>query len=429
MAMKEYNVDLDIKGKVLATDVPTSTGSIVTWNRSTNVFGLRTDAQIISDLKLSSNFVPYTGATANVNLGARSITSTGGFIGNATTATTLATARTINGTSFNGSANITTANWGTARNITIGNTTKSVNGSENVSWSLAEIGVNTGDFVPYTGANQPININTQSFTTSGDIIKNNTVLERNIFGTGTGVSNNLRKYNNVAHYIGSNTSSAGIIRIVIPITSATMWNAQLSIQEYSSSESYSPVRRTTLKFGAYSLGNGARFVICDNPDRVAKVEFGRDSLGNTIINIHSSSGHFSYERVILDWVQSTYYHSSNLNDKTKYSVSFVAQADIPTQDFTLNGEVLNSGFQRDSYLWNKGDFTQSDINNWNTAFGWGDYRQFGLGIDGLEGSNTWDKTLNTVTSFHKGSDHGITGITDKLVWFRRLEVLVDMVQT
>ena len=34
----------------------------------------------------------------------------GALSGNATTATTLQTARTINGTSFNGSGNITTAN-------------------------------------------------------------------------------------------------------------------------------------------------------------------------------------------------------------------------------------------------------------------------------------------------------------------------------
>lgn len=94
----------------------------------------------VSQLPTAANFVPYTGATANVVLGARSISSTGGFLGNATSATTLATARTINGTSFNGSANITTANWGTARNLTIGSTAKSVNGSANVAWSLAEIG-------------------------------------------------------------------------------------------------------------------------------------------------------------------------------------------------------------------------------------------------------------------------------------------------
>ena len=60
--------------------------------------------------------------------------------GNAGTATKLQTARTINGTNFDGSTNITTANWGTARGITIGNTKKSVNGSADVSWSLSEIG-------------------------------------------------------------------------------------------------------------------------------------------------------------------------------------------------------------------------------------------------------------------------------------------------
>lgn len=73
-----------------------------------------------------------------------SVNATGGFTGaltgNASTATTLQTARTINGTSFDGSANITTANWGTSRTLTIGGTGKSVNGSANVSWSLSEIG-------------------------------------------------------------------------------------------------------------------------------------------------------------------------------------------------------------------------------------------------------------------------------------------------
>ena len=65
---------------------------------------------------------------------------TGSLTGNASTATKLQTARTINGTSFDGSGNITTSNWGTARTITIGNSRKSVNGSANVSWSLSDIG-------------------------------------------------------------------------------------------------------------------------------------------------------------------------------------------------------------------------------------------------------------------------------------------------
>ena len=77
--------------------------------------------------------------SANVNLKLPA-TIKATLTGNASTATTLANARTINGTSFNGSANITTANWGTARTITIGNTGKSVNGSANITWSLSEIG-------------------------------------------------------------------------------------------------------------------------------------------------------------------------------------------------------------------------------------------------------------------------------------------------
>ena len=62
------------------------------------------------------------------------------YPGNASTATKLQTARQINGTNFDGSTNITTAKWGTARTIKIGNTGKSVNGSANVTWTLAEIG-------------------------------------------------------------------------------------------------------------------------------------------------------------------------------------------------------------------------------------------------------------------------------------------------
>lgn len=62
--------------------------------------------------------------------------------GNSATATKLATPRSINGTNFDGSANITTANWGTARNITIGKTAKSVNGSADITWSASEIASN-----------------------------------------------------------------------------------------------------------------------------------------------------------------------------------------------------------------------------------------------------------------------------------------------
>ncbi len=85
---------------------------------------------------------------------------------NVSSASTLQTARTINGTSFNGSANITTANWGTARNIGIVNSDGtgtavpvSVNGSGNVNLKLpatikASLSGNASTATTATKANQ-----------------------------------------------------------------------------------------------------------------------------------------------------------------------------------------------------------------------------------------------------------------------------------
>jgi hypothetical protein len=100
-------------------------------------------------------------------------------------AATLTTARTINGTSFNGSANITTENWGTSRTITIGATGKSVNGSGNVTWTAAEVGIpafrsvaliatatisGTPSVVDFTGLSawDAIDIVFEDLTTGGD---------------------------------------------------------------------------------------------------------------------------------------------------------------------------------------------------------------------------------------------------------------------
>lgn len=86
-------------------------------------------------------YTDYVWGTIGANT-VRASQLVGPLQGNSDTATKLATPRSINGTNFDGSANITTANWGTARNITIGKTAKSVNGSANVSWSASEIADN-----------------------------------------------------------------------------------------------------------------------------------------------------------------------------------------------------------------------------------------------------------------------------------------------
>ena len=90
----------------------------------------------------------HTGAAVSVDGSATEYlllpsTITATLSGNASTATKLQTARTINGTSFNGTANITTATWGTARTIYIqdasgahGSVGVSVDGSTNYNLKL-----------------------------------------------------------------------------------------------------------------------------------------------------------------------------------------------------------------------------------------------------------------------------------------------------
>lgn len=98
--------------------------------------------------------------------------------GNAATATKLATARTIGGVSFDGSANInlpgvnaagtqnttgSAAKWTTERTLTLGATGKSVDGSGNVTWTLAEMGAAADSAVlKLTGAQTAAGVKTFS---------------------------------------------------------------------------------------------------------------------------------------------------------------------------------------------------------------------------------------------------------------------------
>lgn len=112
-------------------------------------------AELLHTLNYTSYTVTKTGSGASGTWGIS-------ISGNATTSTKLATARSINGTNFDGSGNITTATWGTARTLTIGNTGKSVNGGGNVSWSLSEIGAaasnHTHSYLPLSGGAMTGNI-------------------------------------------------------------------------------------------------------------------------------------------------------------------------------------------------------------------------------------------------------------------------------
>lgn len=128
------------KSFVDGSTIPSNYGEI--WNFPFAT-GLGSNANIYSQdglieggtLKLSSTSTFSGHATFNGGI-------TGTLTGNASTATTLQTGRTINGTTFNGSANITTSYWGTTRTFYINDpsgahyNSYSVNGSGNVDMYL-----------------------------------------------------------------------------------------------------------------------------------------------------------------------------------------------------------------------------------------------------------------------------------------------------
>ena len=127
-----------------ATTATTASNVTVTKDESTKLYLAGVSKYESTNVRASTPYVTGNTITAT--------TFSGALNGNASTATTLQNGRTINGTTFNGSQNITTATWGTARDITVGNTTRSVNGSTTYSWTLNDIGAAKGQTISATTA-------------------------------------------------------------------------------------------------------------------------------------------------------------------------------------------------------------------------------------------------------------------------------------
>lgn len=77
---------------------------------------------------------------ARVNLNIADVDNTRDNVKSVASAGKLTSPVKINGTDFDGSTPITTSTWGVARNISIGGATKQVNGSQDISFRLEDIG-------------------------------------------------------------------------------------------------------------------------------------------------------------------------------------------------------------------------------------------------------------------------------------------------
>ena len=89
-------------------------------------------------LNPNQNIPGFDSVSAGITLAANR-TIRGNLNGTAAQADKLTVPKTINGTAFDGSDNIETEYWGTTRLITLGATSKAVDGASNVSWTVPEI--------------------------------------------------------------------------------------------------------------------------------------------------------------------------------------------------------------------------------------------------------------------------------------------------
>src|SRR5690606_4454820 len=165
-----------------------------------------------------------------------------------------------------------------------------------------------------------------------------------------------------------------------------MTTYEITVRQYGSS-------RGSAKFLISWQDNNANYatvdtISCSNPDLYPSVRLVKDVNTNfTCIIIETSMESLAYCTVVIDRIIGNNYGNSH----TIYNVENL--------DNFINSRT--APYSRDSYLWNKGDFTQTNVDNWNTAFGWGNFRDYGLGIradhnSDANNSRLWDNGFYTL---------------------------------
>lgn len=228
------------------------------------------------------------------------------------------------------------------------------------SWVTQQITNAGGNYVPYTGANQPINLNTQSFSIGGNFEKRNTTFEKSYLTANTTDNIHFTRLTDVASFSRGNdsTTQSDCIVITLPIRTSTRWVMEVDMFDWGSSSAIFSGIPTKLLISAYWTNNINRSVTAiSNADNVKSVSFCRDSNNNTIIIIRpkdDATTSFSYGKAnIANFYHGVTYNSA-LADKSNYSVEAVLESSLT--GLSTQGTITNAQFTRDSYLWNKGNF-------------------------------------------------------------------------
>ena len=318
--------------------------------------------------------------------------------GNAGSATVLATARTINGTSFNGSANITTARWGTARTLTIGNSGKSVNGSANVTWTLNEIGAARGYEV--------------SGTTAA------TAKWYRIAQSGSDIGNNIGLFLIQAAVSGKHSST--LLSAGISYGTATLNLDQLSHNSYNGADGISKVR--IVYHGTYA-GNKAylEVYVPDAAARTIKVQMLGGNLGWTLVTPSTAgsipSGYTSKEITLYDSKIVSYGGFVGSLSGNASTASALATARTITLTGDVTGSVSFNGSANVSITTTVGDDSHS--HSWGNITG-------KPSTFTPSGHNQASNTITAMRGYAKASAVAAIATTDSLnVAIGKLEKALD----
>jgi len=291
-------------------------------------------------------------------------TTSSSTTGNAATATTLQTARTINGVSFNGSANITvTAN--TTNTLTRGTylTGSNFNGSAATTWAVDATSANTASKVvardasgnfsagtitanltgtasSATNADTVDSLHASSFLRSDANTSTTGYLQAEGFvNSSTGALSIINPQG--ASYATTTATVTGAIKITLPQSwTNTMMRLTINIYEYATNESFTVVTGGYTTLSTTSWGNAFAYILgSPNVNRNFNVRLGHDGT-YCAIYIGETSSTWSYPQVAVTQFAAGYqnYTAEQWNDG--WAVGFV------TTLGTITATISNSEIGR-----------------------------------------------------------------------------------
>ena len=387
------------------------------------------------------NPIEYVSITGNQTVnGIKTFTSNivGNVTGNAGTSTILQTARLINGTLFNGSSDILTANWGTARTLSFtGDVTgsSSVNGSSNVPFAmtLTNSGVAAGTYNSVTvDVKGRVTSGTNSTFLTQDatgLINNGSNTRTNKFWFdynwgGTGLGGSVINFSGLSSlypteifgnysdgsYLGFRTKNGDTntwnpARKIwhdgnLTQTSINNWNTAVTNNHTHTNKSVldSITNQHILNWdGAHAerhthtnktVLDGITSINIDSWNQKLSTIINANTNGNNVnwntltypsTGLHIQPVHtgnhtgvtnhpgFNYGTVLTI--------PSTLTSTTfGHQIAFNYDGGISTRNTNNVDNTFSQGWKT---YWHTDNFTQTNINNWNTAVGWGDHTAAG----------------------------------------------------